>query len=175
MKKAILFLNLLIFTISIAQEREYVITKKKDTIYGKVTRATSLLNAPKVKFKIKDLNGHKIILKPADVETIKSLKGVDGKSIIRTVYDDWYVKQIIDGRIKVYQLLDGVIFYMSKDSSKIRLNDFGGFNSRKESHARIRPLFSDNPTILKEFDSLVGTEKNIKYMIKKYNSFYNKY
>ncbi|RZN82893.1 MAG: hypothetical protein EVB11_06890 [Winogradskyella sp.] len=174
MKQTILFFTLLILAVSTAQEKEYVVTKKGDTIYGKVTRATGFLNPSKVKFKIKDINGDKKVLNPKNVETIKSLKGIDGKSIIKTVYDDWYVKLIIDGKIKVYQLVDGIIFFISKDNSKIKSNDFGGFNNRKESHSRIRPLFSDNPTILKEFDSLVGTEKNIKYMIEKYNSLYNK-
>lgn len=172
MKIVLIFLSILILTVSTAQEKEYVITKNGDTIYGKITRATSLLNPSKVNFKIKDSDGNKKILNPKDIETIKSFKGVDGEFIIKTIYDKWYIKLIIDGKIKVYQLVDGVIFYTSKDNLEIKLTDFGGFNNRKESHEKIRPLFIDNLSILKKFDSLVGTEKNILSMIEKYNSLY---
>ncbi|ARV08790.1 hypothetical protein BTO05_03730 [Winogradskyella sp. PC-19] len=122
MKTILLCFNLFIFAVCTAQEHEYLVTKKGDTIYGKVTRATSFLNPSKIKFKA--INGDKKTLLPEDVETIKSLKCVDGQSIIKTIYDEWYIRLVIDGRIKVYQLLDGVIFYTSKDGSKIRLNDF---------------------------------------------------
>ncbi len=53
------------------------------------------------------------------------------------------------------------------------LADFGGFGSRKKAHSQIRNLVKDNPQILKEFDLLKGSEKNILYIIKKYNESYN--
>lgn len=170
MKTIILLFNLFFFTVCIAQEKEYAVTKEGDTLYGKITRANSFFNPSKVRFKIKDENGNKRLLYPNEVETIKSLKGVDGQCIIKTVYNKWFVKMIIDGKIKVYQLIDGVIFYTSKYNSEIKLNDFGGFNIKKESHSKIRLLLNDNADILKEFDSLDGTQKNILYIIKKYNT-----
>ncbi|AXO79206.1 hypothetical protein DZC78_02010 [Olleya aquimaris] len=170
LKAIILPFFLFLITLCIAQEKEYVVTKDGDTIYGKITRASSFLNPSKVRFKIKDTNGNKKLLNPKEVETIKSLKGVDGQCIIKTVYGKWFVKMIIDGKIKVYQLIDGVIFYTSKDNSEIRLTDFGGFNNKKESHSRIRLLLNDNSDILKEFDLLDGTQKNILYIIEKYNT-----
>ena len=172
MKLLIVFFSISVSSVCIAQKNEYVVTKKGDTIYGKITRVTGLLNPSKIGFKIKDLNGNKRVLNPKDVETIQSFRGVDGESTIKTIYNKWYVKLIIDGKIKVYQSVDGIIFYTSKNNSDIRLNDFGGFNNREKAHKRIRPLFMDNPSILKEFDSLVGTRKNIIYMIEKYNRSY---
>ncbi|WP_152611546.1 hypothetical protein [Psychroserpens damuponensis] len=172
MKTIILLFNIFFFTVCMAQEREYAVTKKGDTLFGKITRANSFLNPSKVTFKIKDLEGNRKILNPNEVETIQSLKGVDGQCIIKTVYNKWFVKLLVDGKIKVYQLVDGLIYYTSKGTSEIRSNDFGGFNNRKESHSRIRVLIHDNPKLLKEFDTLEGTEKNILYIIEKYNQSY---
>ncbi|UOY05511.1 hypothetical protein L0P88_16340 [Muricauda sp. SCSIO 64092] len=157
-------------TVSIGQEKEYVVTKGGDTLYGIVSRATKFLNPSKVIFKIKILEGDKKLLDPSEIKTIRSFKGVDGDCTIKTAYDKWFVKMIIDGRIKVYQLIDGVIFFTSKDNSEIVLTDFGGFNSRKESQTRIKSLVQDNAKILKEFDTLKGTQKEILYIIEKYNN-----
>lgn len=169
MKIIILLFHMLLISVCISQEKEYVVIKEGDTLFGKITRATNSLNPSKICYKIKDLNGDKKLLYPSEVETIKSLNGVDGECIIKTVYGEWFVKMILDGKIKVYQQVDGVIFFTSKDNSEIKLTDFGGFNSREKSHEIIRPLLGDNPDILKEFDSLEGTQKNILYIIEKYN------
>jgi hypothetical protein len=170
LKTIILLFNMLVLSVCIAQEKEYAVTKKGDTLYGKITRANSFLSPSKVRFKLKESNGNKRFLYPNGVETIYSLKGVDGECIIKSVYDKWFVKMIIDGKIKVYQQLDGVIFYTSKGHSEIKLTDFGGLNNRKDSHSRIRLLLKDNSEILKEFDALEGTQNNILYIIEKYNN-----
>jgi len=164
-----ILLFFLITTKNIAQEREYIVTNDNDTIYGKVIRGTNYLNPSIVKFKIKDEEGNKSLINPAEVKIIRSIKGVDGDCLIVTIYDIWYLKEIIDGKIKVYQLIDGILFFTSKNESDIESVDFGGFYSRKKGHSQIRPLIEDNPIILKEFDSLKGSQKNILYIIKKYN------
>jgi len=153
----------------LAQEEEYFVTNSNDTIFGKISRSTNLLNTAEVRFKIKDSNGNKSRIDPANIKFIKSLDGVDGDCIIATVYDRWYIKRIIDGRINVYQLVDGIIFYTSKGDSDITSTDFGGLNKREDSMDRIRPLIEDNPIILQEFNSMKGSQKDILYIIEKYN------
>lgn len=172
--KCLITLSLILFTIaySNAQEKEYVVRKTNDTIYGKLTRESNILNPSIIYFKIKDELGNKHLLKPSEVKTIRSLNGVDGNCIIKTVYDKFFIKKIVAGRIEVFQMLDNAIFYISKDNIEIKSVDFGGFESRKKSHAQIRPLIINNSEILKEFDTLKGSEKNILYIIKKYNSHY---
>jgi hypothetical protein len=154
---------------SLAQVKEYLVTNSNDTIFGKISRSTNLLNTAEVRFKIKDSNGNKSLLDPGDVKFIRSLDGVDGDCIIATVYDRWYIKRLINGRINVYQLVDGIIFYTSKDDSDITSTDFGGLNQREDSMDRIRPLIEDNPIILQEFNSMKGSQKDILYIIEKYN------
>jgi len=170
LKPICLLFHLLTLSVSFAQESEYAIIKNGDTLYGEVTRATRFTNPSKIRFKIKDSLETKTVLQPNEVETIRSLEGVDGNCLIKTVYDQWFVKKVIDGRIEVYQLVEGVIYYTSKDHSEIKLNDFGGFNSTDQSHANIRLLLLDQPDILQEFDTLEGTERNILYIIEKYNT-----
>lgn len=163
---------LLTANVSLAQEREYIVTNNNDTIYGELTRGTNFLNPSEVRFNFRDEQGNKNSISPAGVKAIRSLNGVDGDCFIATVYDRWFIKRIIDGRIKVYRLIDGALFYTSKNDSVIHYTEFGGFSSRKKGHAEIRPLIEDNPLILKEFDSLKGSEANILYIIEKYNSEY---
>lgn len=170
--------TLIIFTfflpfVSISQEKEYIITNNNDTIYGKIIRGTNYINTSKVIFKIKDENGKKKIIKPGEVKTIRSIKGIDGNCHISTIYDKWFIKRVINGRIKVYQLIDGVIFFVSKDNSEIVSTDIGWFFSGKKAHSQVKPLIEDNIEILKEFESLKGTEKNIMYIIEKYNNAEN--
>jgi len=168
--KTLIILTLLIPFISISQEKEYIITNNNDTIYGKVIRRTNFINPSKVNFKIKNKNGKKILINPSEIKTIRSIKGLDGDCYITTIYDEWYIKRIIDGRIKVFQLIDGTIFYVSKDDSEIVSTDIGSVFSGKKAHSQVRPLIEDKPEILKEFDSLKGTQKNIMYIIEKYNN-----
>jgi hypothetical protein len=168
--KLFIILSFFVPFASISQEKEYIVTNNNDTIYGKVIRGTNYLNTSKVVFKIKDENGKKTIIKPSEVKTIRSIKGVDGNCYITTIYDEWFIKRVINGRIKVYQLIDGVIFFVSKDDSEIISTDIGWFFSDKKAHSQVRLLIEDNPEILKEFDSLKGTEKNIMYIIEKYNN-----
>lgn len=170
---SILILIQLSFAYVKAQEKEYIVTTENDTIYGKIIRATKHLNPSKVVYKIKDEQGKKYLINPSEVKTIRSINGVDGNCVIKTIYDKFFIKEIIDGRIKVFQSIESVIFYLSKDEEEIMLADFGGFGSRKKAHSQIRNLVKDNPQILKEFDLLKGSEKNILYIIKKYNESYN--
>ncbi len=164
------FLLVSVFGYSQKTESEYYETKKGDTVYGNIVRKTNHLNPAKITFKSKNKTGIKILLYPNEIKTIRSYKGVDGDCIIKTAYDKWFVKLIIDGKIQVYQQIDGVLFYTSKDGSEIAFTDFGGFTSRKKSHSNVRGLLSDNPYILREFDSLSGSQKNILNIIKKYNA-----
>lgn len=162
---------LLVIHTNSAQEREYIVTNSNDTIYGEISRGIKILNTSETKFNFKDENGNKSTVNPAEVKTLRSLNGVDGDCFIATVYDRWFAKRIIDGKIKVYLSLDAALFYTSKNDSDIRYTEFGGFSSKKKAHAQIRPLIEDNPEILKEFDSLKGSEAKILYIIKKYNNF----
>jgi len=170
----ILLIFLFISSKNIAQEIEYVVTIDNDTIYGKVTRRINILDPSKIKFKVKDDNGKRTVFKPSEVKAIRSIKGVDGNCFIVTIYDHWFLKRIINGRIKVYQLIDGAILFVSKNNSDIKSTDIGDFFSRKKSHSQIRSLIEDNSQILKEFDSLEGSQKNILYIIEKYNKSVNK-
>lgn len=156
--------------ISISQEKEYIVTNNNDTIFGKVIRGTNYLNPTKVTFKIKNKKGKKTLINPSEVKTIRSMRGIDGDCYISTIYDKWFIKKIINGRITVYQLIGGVVFYVSKDDSKIVSTDIGWFFSGKKAHAQVRLLIEDNSEILKEFDSLKGSERNIMYIIKKKNN-----
>lgn len=165
----LVLLLLLLPLIAIAQDQEYIITKANDTIYGKVIRGTKMFNPSKVFFKIKDENGKKSVIEPSEVKLIRSLNGVDGDCIIKPIYDEWFIKEIISGRITVYQRVDGTSFFVSKDNSRIMATDIGWFFAGGKAHAQIRPLLIDNPVILREFDTLKGTEYNIKYIIEKYN------
>lgn len=167
--KVFLFLGLYIPFVSISQEKEYVITNKNDTIYGKVIRGSNFLNPSKVIFKIKNKEGKKFVINPSEVKTIRSIKGIDGNCHITTIYDKWFIKRIIEGRIKVYQLIDGVLIFVSKDDSEIVSTDIGWFFAGKKAHAEVRALIDDNPEILKEFDTLRGNQDNCMYIIEKYS------
>lgn len=169
---SILILIQLSFADVRAQEKEYIVTKEDDTIYGTIIRGTNYLNPSKVVYKILDEHGKKHLINPSEVKTIRSINGVDGNCVIKTIYDKYFIKEIIDGRIKVFQSIESVIFYLSKDDEEIMLADFGGFGSRKKAHSQIKTLVKDNAKILSEFDSLKGSEKNILYIIEKYNEFY---
>jgi hypothetical protein len=166
----LLVLILFVPFISISQEKEYIVTNNNDTIYGKVIRGTNYFNPSKVIFKIKNEKGKKTLINPSEVKTIRSIRGIDGDCYISTIYDKWFIKKIINGRIKVYQLIGGVVFYVSKDDSKIVSTDIGWFFSGKKAHAQVRLLVEDNSEILKEFDSLKGSERKIMYIIEKYNN-----
>lgn len=170
----IILIFLFIVSKNIAQEREYIVTIDNDTIYGKVTRRTNLLDPSKIKFKVKDEKGNKSVFKPSDAKSIRSIKGIDGNCFIVTIYDHWFLKRIINGRIKVYNLIDGTLFFVSKNDSEIKSTDIGGIFTRKKAHSQISPLIKDNPKILKEFETLEGSMKNIFYIIEKYNDSVSK-
>ena len=154
-----------------AQEREYIVTNSNDTIYGTVRRKLDLWGTPGVKYKFRNEQGNKMRIDPARIRFIRSLDGVDGDSYIATAYGRWFAKRIIEGKIEVYQTVDGSISYTTKDGSDLEFKEFGGFASRKTGHAEVRPLLVDNPAILEEFDSMKGSYVNILYIIQKYNDF----
>ncbi len=168
--KTLIFFILCLPLLGVSQEKEYIVTNKNDTIYGKVIRGTNYLNPSKVVFKIKNKGGKKTLIKPSEVKTIRSIEGVDGDCYITTIYDKWFIKEIINARINVYQLIDGAIFFVSKDNSEIVSTYIGSFFSSEKAHSQIRPLIEDNPLILKEFDALKGTEQNIMEIIRTYNN-----
>ena len=153
-----------------AQEKEYFVTKNNDTVYGEISRGINFIKPHPVQYFLKDEQGTKIAINPAAVKLIRSLDGVDGDSFLAPFYDRGFAKRIIDGKIQLYVSVDAAVFYTSKNGSAIHYVEMGGF-SRKKAHAEIRPLLEDNPQILKEFDTLTGTERNIRYIIEKYNSF----
>ncbi|MCR8666201.1 hypothetical protein NO995_00760 [Aestuariibaculum sp. M13] len=167
-----LYITLSLFINANSQNNEYIVTNSNDTIYGKVIRGTNYLNPSIVTFKLIDENDNKLLINPSEVNTIRSIDGLDGDCTIRTVFDKFFIKEIINGRIKVYQLVDNAFFYTSKDNGQITIADFGGFGSRKKAHSQIRDLIKDNPQILIEFDKLKGSAKNIFYIIEKYNESY---
>ncbi|WP_411768561.1 hypothetical protein [Winogradskyella sp. A3E31] len=169
MKYTLLLMLLASFSSIFSQEKEYIVTNSNDTIYGEVIRGTNWLNTSKVIFKIKGEEGKKSKVNPSEVKTIRSIKGLDGDCYITTIYGERFIKRIIEGRIKVYQLVDGTIFYVSKDDSDIVSTDIGWFFAGNKAHSQIRPLLEDNAEILKEFDTLRGNQKNIMHIIEKYN------
>jgi len=166
--KVVLLIFLLTSIKSLGQNKEYIVTNANDTIYGKITRKTNLTDT-KVIFKIKDEQGKKNKIDPANVKLIRSFKGLDGDAYITTVYDRWFIKKIIDGRIKVYQEVNGLSIYVAKDDSRIMFTDIGFPFSRKKAHAQIRPLLKDQLGLLNVFDTMEGSQKNIFLIIEKYN------
>ncbi len=120
------------------KENIYIVTKNDDTIYGKLIRVKDFVDPRKIIYKIRDSNGEKTIVNPAEIKLMRSLKGVDGDCTITTIYDEFFIKKIVDGRINVFQLIDSAIFFKSKDSREIKEASFGGFESRKKSHFEIR-------------------------------------
>lgn len=173
MKIGSISLILLFFVVSFetgfAQEREYIVTNSHDTIYGSLKRKFDLLDRPGVDYILRDEQGNKIKVDPAETRLLRSLDGVDGDCFIATAYGRWFAKRIIEGKIDVFQTVDSTIFYVSKDGSELEFKNFGGFASRKTGHEEVRPLFLDNPEILEEFDALKGSQANILYIIQKYN------
>lgn len=169
MKQLGLILLLLMTSISSAQDQEYIVTKANDTIYGKVTRRTSTLDPSIISFKIKTSTGRKQIFRASEVKLIRSLKGIDGDCFIETARDIWFIKRIVDGKIIVYQAIAAIIYFVSKEGSPLKAIDMGGFSSRKKPHAQIRPYLEDQPEVLKAFDGLNGSVKNILYSIEEYN------
>lgn len=171
--RAIRILTVLFLIITLdclGQQEEYIVTNSNDTIFGKISRSINYLNSAEVRFKIKDNNGNKSLIDPGEIKFLKSIDGVDGDCTIATIYDKWFIKRILDGKIKVYQLVDGLLFFTSKNNSEIISNDFGGLNNRVNSLNRIRPLIEDNPIILEEFNSISGSQKDILYILEKYNN-----
>ncbi|MGB1308915.1 MAG: hypothetical protein ACPG6B_08405 [Oceanihabitans sp.] len=171
MKNLVLLISLIILTNSFAQEKEYLVTLKNDTVFGKIYRSTNFTNPSKITFKIKDENGNKSLINPSEIKVIKSLKGVDGDCFIVPYNNQFYLKKIISGRINVYQLINAAILYVSKENSEIFATDIGLF-SRKKSKQQIRLLLADNLEIVKELDVLKGSSKNILKLINKYNAMY---
>lgn len=167
---AFLALLSLAFNYASAQEREYIVTNYGDTIYGKVTRGMNLFKSAEVILNLEDEEGHKQVINPAKVKTVRSFDGVDGDSFITTIHDQWFIKRIVDGRIKIYKWMDAAVLFISKDDSEITSAEFGGLFNRKKSHEQVRALIQDNPSILAEFDTMKGSERNIFYIIEKYNN-----
>ena len=83
-----------------------------------------------------------------------------------------FSKREINGRIEVFMDLSTSIFYLSKNNSRLEYVEIGGFFTRKEAHEQVRPYLADNLEILYEYDQLVGSAKNIFYIIEKYNNYY---
>ncbi|MFV0573549.1 MAG: hypothetical protein ACK5M1_14165 [Xanthomarina gelatinilytica] len=169
MRSFTLSLCLFITHIHLAQEREYMVTKNKDTIYGSIKRSFNLFDKDIV-FKLEDATGKKTRIDVNEIKCLRLFDGVDGNSYIVTIYDTWFLKRIVEGEIEVFEMLSTPLFYVSKNGSELEFIDMGMPFARKKAHAQLRPYFIDNPELLEEFDSMQGTEKNILYIIKKYNS-----
>ena len=166
--KILLFL-LLFTTNNFAQEKEYIVSNENDTIYGKVKRSTDPIFPGRTCFKIKTEDGQKVKVKPSEFKYVSTIDGLDGESFFVSWADKFFLKRIIDGKIKVYLDLQISMYFTSKEGSSISLTDFGGIVSRKKPYSQARELIKDNPQVLKEFDSLSGRLKNILYIIKIYN------
>ena len=170
MKFFTLSLCLFITHIHLAQEREYMVTKNKDTIYGSIKRSFNLFDKENIGFKIEDATGKKTKIEISEVKSLKLFNGADGDSYIVTIYDTWYLKRIVEGEIEVFEMLSTPLFYVSKNGSELEFIDMGMPFARKKAHAQLRAYIKDDPELLEEFDSMQGTEKNILYIIKKYKS-----
>lgn len=162
-----------------AQNQEYIITFDNDTIYGKV-RVNGL--------KFIDKNRNKSAIKPDEVSEFYSIDGLTGNNghfeSVFVMYDSErsFLKRIINGRIKMFSLTiyfrtefginSEITYYLSKNDSEVTTTDIGKLFSRKKSHKQVREFIADNNEILKEFDGMKGSEKNIRYIIEKYNKYY---
>ena len=174
MKKIILLL-LSIFLSGNLQaqiQQEYVVTNESDTIFGKVIRGTRYDSPSVVIFKIIDNEGKKHDVNPDEVQLIRSFQGSDGDSEIITIEKKYFAKKVLSGRITMYRTVETEHYYVSKNNKDLELIFFGGATSPKIAHSEIRALIKDNRAVAKEFDKLSGTEKNIFYILKKYNSLY---
>lgn len=157
------------FSAAMSQNIEYYITKSDDTIYGKITRRANWLQPNQMGFNIKPEHSKKIDIAIEDVKIIRSFKGVDGNCIIITIYDKWYLKQTISGKINVFVLLDGSLVFVSKMDSEPMVTDIGVPFLGEKAKAQIRPLLVDNLGILRDFDEQNASAKNLLTAIKKYN------
>ena len=159
-----------------AQDQEYIITFDNDTIYGKVGRKIDYGYA-RYNFKFKDKKRNRRVIKPDEVSEFHTVDGFEGNAYFESIEQKYFLKRIINGRIKLYLSVgdlnhETVTYYLSKNDSRVTIIDIGKMFSRKKSHEQVRKFIADNDKILKEFDAMKGSEKNIRYIIEKYNKYY---
>ena len=172
MKKLLLILVLLGFSAQLsAQKEEYIVTFKNDTIYGDIKEVVNInsIYSYNAKFKIKNAKGAKKIIKPDEVQFVSLVDKSGQESFYVSISNSVFLKRVLDGRIKLYLLTDKTRYYIAKDQSGLEATCYGAPFSRKKSHLHLQEFLKDKPEILKEFHSLKGSIKNIKYIIKKYN------
>tara|TARA_R110000868_G_scaffold27279_2_gene103869 strand:- start:9 stop:551 length:543 start_codon:yes stop_codon:yes gene_type:complete len=178
-KKLILAIGIFtsFYTVSKAQEKEYIVTFENDTIYGNVKRKMDYGYA-RNNFKFKEKKQKKRVIKPDEIKFFQTIDGFDGNGFFESINKTYFLQRIINGRIKLYISVGNLqgeapSYYFSKDNSIINSSSIGDTFSREKSHNQIRKLIEDKPEILKEFDLLKGSKKNIKYIINKYNESEN--
>lgn len=157
-------------TFSNAQSQEYIVSYNNDTIYGDVKRKTNLLGNPIVEYKIKLSNGERVDISPKEIKHIHTVDGLDGDSHFEAYLDWCFVKLVLDGRIKLYNIPDSAFYCVSKDNSPMQSTSINELFSNDKAHEEIANLLRDKPRIFEEFKDLKGNFKNIFYIINKYNT-----
>src|SRR5690606_35264769 len=132
MKFFTLSLCLFITHIHLAQEREYMVTKNKDTIYGSIKRSFNLFDKENIGFKIEDATEKKTNMESSVEKTSKLYNGAAGVRYIVTMYGTWYLKRIVEGDIEVLDMLRPPRYYVCKNGSELEFIDMGVPFARKK-------------------------------------------
>ncbi|WBX78169.1 hypothetical protein PG911_07925 [Tenacibaculum ovolyticum] len=148
-----------------AQDSDYVITKNKDTIYGKINWNFHYIITSKEKKKLKLTSNtiNECYIHKKNIFFESNGFNEYGKSNFR--------KRIVSGKINIYASILGETttqyFVKKNDSSFVLFTNFLFHN--KKRHKLTRKLIKDRLSIVREFDKMKGNIKNIKYIIEKYN------
>jgi hypothetical protein len=153
-----------------SQNQDYLITKKNDTLFGKVIRCNYDNCKLKVGKKKIKYNSEEIIefkRKGYNYEFVESPFSWDyGERI--------YLHRVLSGKINLYsKVIDtqhGIVAYcLSKNGSELVEVFTNDVFSNKTRHRETRKYIKDNVSLTKEFDEMKGKIKNIKYILNKYN------